>query len=399
MSKAYPSRGALAQALEAQKLSHTPAGLMTPPNSGPLKLHHSFSHAGEDDGEHDSALFPPHLSMSPSSSPRSPPRRIFTTTLPAPPRFEEMRPLGYSYDRQMLDRIEHHSQSPKTMALYHGSGVEPPSPEEYHDVLNFHNGFSRAYVERAVRSATPPALQSQRVARTMHSRPRARKVLQDATANRRAVSPLHQAATSAEDAENVPVTAHRRRRSSTAGVVRRRAHPKPVTGGKEAKSARAKSTKAQKSDNFTDYPDFSPAWNAMQRPMEHAVKAKDYGTHPLDLSSDPHRHLLHEAETELAQRLHLSGSKYLCVKRQLFEEYVKLLRHESDKQANWNKTAAQRVSNVDVTKTSVVWQFYHEIGWFEKQLFRELTDPSRDLSGDYYPQRLGVATVPTAAGA
>ena len=141
---------------------------------------------------------------------------------------------------------------------------------------------------------------------------------------------------------------------------------------REAKHSRNRSTKEKKSSDIRDYPDYSPPFETMRNPVQHAREVKAQSVkNPIDLSADPLRHELHEAERIVAQALNISCDGYLLVKRQLFCTYLNWLKEKRSgrQKGNWNKTAAQRESNIDVGKTSQVFVFYQSIGWFDAEHF------------------------------
>ena len=132
-------------------------------------------------------------------------------------------------------------------------------------------------------------------------------------------------------------------------------------------------TSQQKSRGQADYPDFAPPFEAMINPLAGAEKVRALDVkNPIDLENDSLKDELHESELIVAKRLNISAGVYLCTKRQIFEGYVDYLR--GSKQGNWNKTAAQNVVNLDVTKASALWQFYSDIGWYERSLFEGHVD-------------------------
>lgn len=142
----------------------------------------------------------------------------------------------------------------------------------------------------------------------------------------------------------------------------------------EAKHSRSRSTKPRKSSNISDYLDYAPPVSTMQNPIQRARELKGLSVkNPIDLNSDDLRHQLCDAERIVAQSLNISCKDYLLVKRQVFGDYVAWLR---DKRAgkqknNWNKTAAQRSSNIDVGKVSQVFVFFQAVGWFEEKHFQD----------------------------
>lgn len=157
----------------------------------------------------------------------------------------------------------------------------------------------------------------------------------------------------------------------------------------ETKSARAPSTKQPKDTNWRHYPDYSPnqlfdvmdpakAYRAIEQARNFAEKKT------LNLMQDADVNYLHPFERKLAERLVLDCSRFLCSKRQIFQGYVEHLQNKRNAETrikrglenrgdtrilSWNKTHAQGLMGIDVTKGSWLWSFYNEIGFFEENLF------------------------------
>lgn len=110
--------------------------------------------------------------------------------------------------------------------------------------------------------------------------------------------------------------------------------------------------------------DFSPHISTMAPGKNLKI---DWKGHPLDLSSDPDRHELDDAEIQLASVLRLTAAQYLYAKRKIFERFVELSRIGKD----FNKTSAQGVCKIDVNKASKLWTAFDKVGWFDKRLFSQ----------------------------
>lgn len=195
---------------------------------------------------------------------------------------------------------------------------------------------------------------------------------------------------------STPSSNHIRKSSSTSSVAdeaglrtsgsrRRQAKTNLKVNGVEGRQARAPSTKEQKDMDWTHYVDYAPKFTdapeVYHRAALHARGFdKDNKKPPKNLENDPEVHELHPAERTVAELLQLDCKKFLASKRQIFQGYVNLLRlrHETDariragleqpgdtKISNWNKTEAQKLLGIDVSKGSWIWQFYKDIGWFE----------------------------------
>lgn len=87
----------------------------------------------------------------------------------------------------------------------------------------------------------------------------------------------------------------------------------------------------------------------------------------LDLSGDPNRQYMHEAELALASALRLYGWQYLSSKRRIFEARVQALRNGKE----FRKTDAQQACKIDVNKASKLWTAFKNVGWFEAELSRK----------------------------
>lgn len=117
----------------------------------------------------------------------------------------------------------------------------------------------------------------------------------------------------------------------------------------------------------TDYnalPDYCPPLDTLPKGNSKALKAEWKGT-VLDLSNDPDRHMLHEAELNLAATLRLNCATYLCSKRRVFQARIDALRIGKE----FRKTDAQQACKIDVNKASKLWQSYDKVGWFHPDYF------------------------------
>lgn len=119
----------------------------------------------------------------------------------------------------------------------------------------------------------------------------------------------------------------------------------------------------------TDYnslPDYSPPLDTLPKGNNKVLKA-DWKGQVLDLSNDPDRHLLHEAELNLASTLRLACATYLCSKRRIFQARIEALKIGKE----FRKTDAQQACKIDVNKASKLWQAYEKVGWFKPEYFRQ----------------------------
>lgn len=112
--------------------------------------------------------------------------------------------------------------------------------------------------------------------------------------------------------------------------------------------------------------DFSPPLSTLPKHNSKVLKA-DWKGQMLDLSADADRHLLHEAELNLAATLRLSCATYLCSKRRIFQARIEALK----KGREFRKTDAQQACKIDVNKASKLWTAYDKVGWFRREFFEQ----------------------------
>jgi hypothetical protein len=134
-------------------------------------------------------------------------------------------------------------------------------------------------------------------------------------------------------------------------------------GSVSPKAARAATTRDDL--DYNAIPDYSPPLESLAG-NEKKLKAEWKGN-KLDLSNDADRHLLHEAELELASTLRLSCATYLCSKRRVFQARINALKIGKE----FRRTDAQQACKIDVNKASKLWQAYDKVGWFDADYFRQ----------------------------
>jgi hypothetical protein len=115
--------------------------------------------------------------------------------------------------------------------------------------------------------------------------------------------------------------------------------------------------------DFEKIPDYSPPISTL--PNNPKALKTDWKGQPLDLSNDPHRHLLHDAEINVASTLRLTCAMYLCSKRRIFEARVHTLKIGKE----FRKTDAQQACKIDVNKASKLWTTFDKVGWFDSKYF------------------------------
>lgn len=127
--------------------------------------------------------------------------------------------------------------------------------------------------------------------------------------------------------------------------------PRPVAPNREDK-------------DFGALPDYCPPIHTIDN-RPNCLKVEWKGN-PLDLSNDPHRHLLHAEEVKLAASLRLDCATYLTSKRRIFIRRRECFRIAKE----FRKTDAQQACKIDVNKASKLWTAYDRVGWFKKEWLR-----------------------------
>lgn len=112
--------------------------------------------------------------------------------------------------------------------------------------------------------------------------------------------------------------------------------------------------------------DFSPPTSTLDKAGAKPLKVTWKGS-PNDLRADPEVQHMHPQEIETAAELKLFGAQYLANKRRIFIAKVECLRLGK----NFTKTAAQQACNIDVNKTSKLWEAYEKSGWFDREHFEK----------------------------
>ncbi|KAI1177815.1 SWIRM domain-containing protein [Nemania sp. FL0916] len=155
-----------------------------------------------------------------------------------------------------------------------------------------------------------------------------------------------------------------------------RAGPGPATGNVAASTGlkplarphsstpdptpRRGTTQTRADDDFESVPDYCPPSNSI--PNKISSLKMEWKTGITDLSNDPHRHLLHEEELNLASSLRLTAAVYLTSKRRIFVRRLECLRVGKE----FRKTDAQQACKIDVNKASKLWTAFERIGWLDK---------------------------------
>ena len=132
--------------------------------------------------------------------------------------------------------------------------------------------------------------------------------------------------------------------------------------------------RVKREDNdYNSLPDLCP--NVFD-PVNHADQLRvQWQAQPLDLSDDPDRHLMHEAEVKAASTLRLKCAVYLTQKRRIFQSRLETIKHPRHRTGQnplmFNKTDAQECTHIDVNKASSLWSGFERLGWLDPKHFEK----------------------------
>ena len=125
---------------------------------------------------------------------------------------------------------------------------------------------------------------------------------------------------------------------------------------------------------YKSIPDYAPPTSTLPTGNPRILQVQWRQEALVDLSSDPDRHMLHDAEVELAKTLNLSCAKYLCTKRRIFQARVKALQEGRE----FRKSESQKACKIDTNKASKLCGVFERVGWFDKKYFLRYLDESND---------------------
>ncbi|KAI1379235.1 hypothetical protein F4677DRAFT_362381 [Hypoxylon crocopeplum] len=113
--------------------------------------------------------------------------------------------------------------------------------------------------------------------------------------------------------------------------------------------------------DFESLPNYCPPLDSLPT-KANSLKVDWKGT-PIDLSNDPHRHLLHPDEVALAANLRLDCATYLTSKRRMFMKRLDCLKVGKE----FRKTDAQQACKIDVNKASKLWTAFDKVNWLDRK--------------------------------
>lgn len=117
--------------------------------------------------------------------------------------------------------------------------------------------------------------------------------------------------------------------------------------------------------DFNALDDFCPPVDSLPN-KPNSLKV-DWKGSPVNLTHDPHAHLLHPDELSLAANLRLDCATYLTSKRRIFIRRRDCARNGKE----FRKTDAQQACKIDVNKASKLWTAFEKVGWLDMHWIRK----------------------------
>ncbi|KAK4552397.1 hypothetical protein LTR86_010411 [Recurvomyces mirabilis] len=135
---------------------------------------------------------------------------------------------------------------------------------------------------------------------------------------------------------------------------------------KHKRSAPSKRTPSKDDDLFwRDLPNFCPSSINAQLSI---LTARWMTRKPLDIDDQVDVKELHKLEYDVCRKLRLKPVQYLAIKRRFF-----IAKEQFSKEGRtFTKTEAQKVTNIDVNKSSQLWEAFNNAGWFDHKHFHTL---------------------------
>ena len=127
---------------------------------------------------------------------------------------------------------------------------------------------------------------------------------------------------------------------------------------------------------YDSIPDYAPPTSTLPTGDPHIFQVHWPEKAVVDLSNDPDRHMLHEAEIKLAATLNLSCAKYLCTKRRIFQARLEALKEGRE----FRKSDSQKACKINSNKVSKICCAFEKVGWLDKEHFLKRLDEGGDPS-------------------
>ena len=127
---------------------------------------------------------------------------------------------------------------------------------------------------------------------------------------------------------------------------------------------------------YDSIPDYAPPMSTLPAGDPHILQVHWPQKAVVDLSKDPDRHMLHEAEIKLATSLNLSCAKYLCTKRRIFQARLKVLQEGRE----FRKIDSQKACKINSNKANKICSAFEKVGWLDQKHFLKYLDEGNDPS-------------------
>ena len=134
---------------------------------------------------------------------------------------------------------------------------------------------------------------------------------------------------------------------------------------REAQHAQISSTNTADDVAYGAIPDYTPPLSSLPAGNLDILKVDWPKKSFADLSNDPDRHMLHEAELKLAATLDLSCAKYLCAKRRIFQARLRALQAGKE----FRRADSQKACKINSNKASKMCRAWEKVGWFDQKYF------------------------------
>lgn len=130
--------------------------------------------------------------------------------------------------------------------------------------------------------------------------------------------------------------------------------------------------------DYNSIPDYAPPTSTLPTDNPHILQVHWPPKPFVDLSNDPDRHMLHEAELQLVTSLNLNCAKYLCTKRRIFQARLSALLEGRA----FLRADCQNVCKIDANKVSKICGAFDKVGWFDKEYFLSYLDENNSPSNN-----------------
>ncbi|CAD6583451.1 MAG: hypothetical protein ASARMPRED_001329 [Alectoria sarmentosa] len=125
---------------------------------------------------------------------------------------------------------------------------------------------------------------------------------------------------------------------------------------------------------FNSIPDYAPPISTLPSGNPHILQVEWRQKILVDLSNDPDRHMLHEAELKLATSLNLSCAKYLCTKRRIFQARFEALQAGR----KFRRSDSQKACKINSNKAVKLCGAFEKVGWFDEKYFLKYLDKNNN---------------------